>query len=174
MIRNKAISQIQLFKTWLEENIDKFICKPKIFNRKSKDHLSLRYEGIINNIVIQVDDHSSIDVRVEALVGLECVDLLADFLVDLKTTDEGKYYNFSILEQYRQYYNDLQAVFYDEFNNFLEWSNALISEKNFLYVYNCYDSLSLAKVLKPEQLDKYKEDESNEFIAKIIALKKIM
>lgn len=123
-------------------NQDKFICKPKIFYRKLKplneEYLYLRYENIINNIVVLVTEHGSIDMRIENLVGLECVDLLADFLVALSINNEGKYFNNSYLEQYIQYYDSPDKVYYDEFNSFLEWSNAMISEDHFLYVHNCY------------------------------------
>ena len=176
--RNKSINQIKLFRAWLADNIDKFIFKPVIFYRKPKykklkdEYLFLRYEGIINNIVIRIDDCCMIDIQVENLVGLELVDLLTDFLVALRTDDNGKYYNESLLEDYRRYYDSEEQVFYDEFNLFLRWSNDMISEDKFLYVYNLYNSMSIAKLITPEQVDDWKPKETKESISNIVPMKK--
>lgn len=171
IIKNKYCSQIEIFKLWLEENRDNFICKPLI-SEDSDSYLALQYENIIDNIVVRVDNNSSINIRVENLIGLEYVDLLADFLVVLMTNESGKYYNESLPEQNRVYYDIPEPIYYDEYNLFLKWSNKTITKDKYLYVQNIYNDRSSAKVLTSNEIETVNEEDSDKSISKLLLLAK--
>jgi hypothetical protein len=166
IIKNKYYSQIEIFKLWLEENRDNFICKPIIFE-DTESYLSFRYENIIDNIVVRVDNNSSISIRVENLLDIDCLGLLSDFLVVLMTDKNGKYYNESLLEKDRIHYDIPEPIYYDEYNLFMKWSNKTISEDKFLYVSKDNDNNSFAKIITSEEIN---NENNDNLVSKVISL----
>lgn len=124
IINNKYYNQTEIFKLWIEENKNRFNKKPVMFE-ESDSYLTFKYEDI-DNILVKVDNNSSIEIRVQNSDNED--NLLIDFFVILKEDQNNKYYNAALEEKDRKYYDIPEPIYYDEYNLFLKWSNEYLSK----------------------------------------------
>ncbi|MFN8578887.1 MAG: hypothetical protein U0354_18820 [Candidatus Sericytochromatia bacterium] len=169
IINNKYYNQIEIFNLWLEENKDKFINKPIIFE-ESDSYLTLKYENIIDDILIRIDNNSAISVIYENSFENESKNLISDFFVVLKENENNKYFNEGLSEENRVYYHIPELVYYDEYNLFLKWSNDFILKDNYI----CIDkeNKSQVKIISHEEYNKLSIDKTNLENLKILSLLK--
>ena len=146
---------IEEFKTWFEQNKDKFACKPYIYKNRTKNkrkkYLELRFENIIPEIYLYVNEQDiSLWVDLEKIIGPDSNDLLGDFYVYEEQNEEGKYYNGAHIKTHT-YYDTLKEVYQEEFNGcFLPCINSEIREGNFLAV-TWNEGVISARIINPEK-----------------------
>lgn len=124
-----------LFLNWLKANRSRFPFEPQIDKIKGR-HIHGRFAGVSAAIRFSVNKGGLV---VGAHWKGECLDLIGDFDVAERQTDQG-YYSAFILPDWITYYPTREALFTQEsFEPFLKWCNEKLATNQWLALYEYHD-----------------------------------
>ncbi len=136
---------ISLFEKWLPVNRERFIHKP-IIMKKSKDGISIKYEGIIPEIEAYVNSGGML---VEAMFPDDTNwDMLRDIDIGIDITDSGEYFCTWCINEHQKLYATIEDLVYEHlFEDFLDWSNKKVLATKYLMLCSVGHGTTWAKII---------------------------